>query len=171
MKKTFFALLLLLGTASALKAQTAEAKLQSTSTETYVSGTVKFEETRNGLTVLALIDKAPPGPHGFHIHEFGSCEDYGNKAGGHYNPEGHLHGHVLKNQPPNTHPGDMGNIEIRADGKGKLEMLLPNVSLHSGKLPVAGRAVILHAKPDDFSQPTGNAGGRIGCGPIVITGK
>jgi Cu-Zn family superoxide dismutase len=31
--------------------------------------------------------------------------------------------------------------------------------------------VIIHDKPDDLtSQPTGNAGGRIGCGVIVIQG-
>jgi len=30
--------------------------------------------------------------------------------------------------------------------------------------------VILHEKVDDFSQPVGNAGGRIACGSIVLTG-
>jgi Cu-Zn family superoxide dismutase len=29
--------------------------------------------------------------------------------------------------------------------------------------------VILHEKEDDFGQPTGNAGGRIGCGVIHST--
>jgi Cu-Zn family superoxide dismutase len=29
-----------------------------------------------------------------------------------------------------------------------------------------GRAIIVHAKKDDGGQPTGNAGGRIGCGVI-----
>jgi superoxide dismutase, Cu-Zn family len=28
--------------------------------------------------------------------------------------------------------------------------------------------VIVHAKPDDFGQPVGNAGARIGCGVIGI---
>jgi Cu-Zn family superoxide dismutase len=36
---------------------------------------------------------------------------------------------------------------------------------------VAGRAFVLHEKADDFGQPVGNAGSRIGCGPIVLTGK
>jgi Cu-Zn family superoxide dismutase len=36
---------------------------------------------------------------------------------------------------------------------------------------VGGRAIILHEKMDDFSQPTGNAGGRIGCGTIIVTGN
>ncbi|NET38022.1 MAG: superoxide dismutase family protein [Cyanothece sp. SIO1E1] len=30
-------------------------------------------------------------------------------------------------------------------------------------------AIIVHADPDDFSQPVGNAGARIGCGAIEAT--
>ena len=171
MKKVALVFLLFIGALGALRAETAEARLQSTSTHTYVSGVVTFEETPQGLKVLAMIDKAPPGPHGFHIHEYGSCDDFGNKAGGHYNPEGQVHGHAVKDGPKKAHPGDMGNIQVGPDGKGRLDIVLSKVALLSGNFPVAGRAIILHAKPDDYSQPTGNAGGRIGCGPIVITGK
>lgn len=169
MKKNVLVFLLLIGFAPVLRAETAEAQLASTSTNTVVSGLVKFEDTPRGLKVSAMIDQAPPGAHGFHIHEYGGCGDNGGKAGSHYNPAGHVHGNAVKGGP--AHPGDMGNIEIGADGKGKLEAILPDVTLTSGKMPVAGRAVIFHAKADDFSQPLGNAGGRIGCAPIVLTGK
>ena len=33
---------------------------------------------------------------------------------------------------------------------------------------MSGRAVIIHEKADDFSQPAGNAGGRIACGLIGL---
>ena len=113
----------------------------------------------------------PPGLHGFHIHEFGGCGDSGKAAGGHYNPEGAMHGMLAKDGPHKAHAGDMGNITVDANGGATLETVLPNVHLTGGASSVAGRAVILHEKADDFSQPTGNAGGRIACGPIVITGN
>src|SRR5687768_6831606 len=127
--KIFIGLILLLGFTGILQAETGEAKLASTSTQTYVSGTVKFEDTPAGLKVTAMIDKAPVGAHGFHIHEFGSCDDYGNKAGGHYNPQGHQHGQVGQGM---AHPGDMGNIQIGKDQKGTLEITLPHVKLLAG---------------------------------------
>ena len=61
-------------------------------------------------------------------------------------------------------------VTIDADGSGSLEVELDGMNLSSSSYAVAGRAFILHAKPDDFGQPTGNAGARIGCGSIVITG-
>jgi Cu-Zn family superoxide dismutase len=170
MKKATLFTLALLGAAGYVRAETAEAKIQSTSGAGQI-GTVKFEDTTAGLKVTAQIDNAPAGQHGFHIHEFGSCDDMGNKAGSHYNPEGHQHGNAVKDGPMKAHPGDLGNITVGKDGKGTLEATLQGVSLSGGKNNVGGRAVILHEKVDDFGQPTGNAGGRIGCGQIIITGK
>jgi Cu-Zn family superoxide dismutase len=35
---------------------------------------------------------------------------------------------------------------------------------------IAGRALIVHVAPDDYtSQPAGNAGARVACGVIVVT--
>ena len=65
-----------------------------------------------------------------------------------------------------AHAGDMGNIEIDEDGDGLLKVELAGLSLE-GDNAVMGKAIILHEKEDDFGQPTGNAGGRIGCGVIV----
>jgi Cu-Zn family superoxide dismutase len=67
----------------------------------------------------------------------------------------------------------MGNIEVNPKGSGKATVVLPGVSLTGtgGTPSVEGRAIILHEKADDFGQPTGNAGGRIGCGIITVTGK
>jgi Cu-Zn family superoxide dismutase len=43
-----------------------------------------------------------------------------------------------------------------------------NISIQGQKNPILGRAVIVHAKPDDGGQPVGNAGARIACGVIGV---
>ena len=140
--------------------------LQRTQPNTTLSGTASVAEVPQGLKISAHITGAPPGSHGFHIHEKGSCADGGNAAGGHYNPAQVKHGLVTKDGFSGAHAGDLGNLVVGADGHGSLEAVVPGLTLHGGQYPVAGRALILHEKPDDFGQPTGNAGGRIACGVI-----
>jgi len=133
------------------------------------SGEASFTEENNGVAVEASVSGLAPGKHGFHIHENGSCDDGGKAAGGHFNPDKVMHGYMPKDGMQHAHPGDMGNLEAGSDGKASLKVFLPGVSLTGDKYNVMGKAVVVHEKPDDFSQPTGNAGGRIGCG--VITAK
>ena len=47
-----------------------------------ITGTARFKDTPRGLTISIRIKNAPPGLHGIHIHEFGSCEKGGKGAGG-----------------------------------------------------------------------------------------
>ena len=144
--------------------------IKGTQSDSKISGEVKFTETDDGLELEATVANVPnPGKHGFHIHEFGSCDDIGKACGGHYNPDGVPHGLLEKDGFEKAHAGDLGNIEIKEDGTGTLKAFLPGVSLSEGEYSVAGRAVVLHEKEDDFGQPTGNAGGRIGCGTIIVT--
>ena len=144
----------------------AKAEIRGTSPDSPVSGTATFEDTDKGLAVNVEVMNVSPGLHGFHIHEKGSCDDKGNAAGGHYNPAGVQHGLLPKDGFTGAHAGDFGNIEVGADGKGTLQLVVPDLTIQGGKYDVAGHAVILHEKEDDFGQPTGNAGGRIGCGVI-----
>jgi Cu-Zn family superoxide dismutase len=152
-------------------AETGRAALQGTSPHSTVEGVAMLTETPNGLEITVNVVGVPPGAHGVHIHQFGDCADKGQAAGGHYNPEGTPHGFLPKDGVGKAHPGDMGNLEVRASGSGSLTVVLPGVTLGSGAYSVGGRAIVLHEKTDDFGQPTGNAGGRIGCGIIMITGQ
>ena len=129
-------------------------------------GEVELTETKDGLAVTAEVYNAPPGKHGIHIHENGKCDDAGNAAGGHFNPDGVQHGMVAKDGLVKAHVGDLGNIEVDEYGDGYLSTVIPGASLTQGNYNVTGKAVILHEKEDDMGQPTGNAGGRIGCGII-----
>ena len=142
--------------------------VEGTSEDSELYGEIEFTETKDGLMVNAEVYNAPAGKHGIHIHENGSCEDKGNAAGGHFNPEGVQHGFLPKDGHQMAHLGDLGNIEINEEGEGSLSAVLPGVTLTEGKNSVSGKAVILHEKEDDFGQPTGNAGGRIGCGIIEV---
>ena len=150
-------------------AETGKAAIQGTVEGSTVSGTATVVQTPAGVQVAVQVSGVAPGKHGLHIHQYGDCADQGNAAGGHYNPSNAPHGFLPSDGPERAHAGDFGNLEVGADGTGQLTLTLPpGVALTGGPHSVAGRAVILHEKPDDFGQPTGNAGGRIGCGPILL---
>ena len=148
-------------------AAVAKATLEGTQKNSVLTGTVEFEDSAAGLKVDAKIENASPGKHGFHIHEFSSCEDEGEKAGRHFNPNAAPHGYLPKDGLEKAHAGDFGNIEINENGSGELQLVIPGLVVHDDQYGVAGKAIILHEKQDNFSQPAGNAGKRIGCGVIV----
>jgi len=132
----------------------------------FVHGTVIFEMAEKGVHVVVNLTGLKPGKHGFHIHEFGdiTSED-GSSTGGHFNPMGMPHSMPMSEK---RHEGDMGNIEADENGNGHLDYIDPIMKLE-GEHSIIGHAVIVHEKEDDFiTQPTGNAGARIGNGVIGI---
>jgi Cu-Zn family superoxide dismutase len=131
-----------------------------------VNGIVLFVKEGTGLRVTVGLKNLTPGPHGFHIHEFGDCSaPDGSSAGGHFNPEGAPHGAPSDEK---HHAGDFGNVEAKADGSVTFSYVDPKGTLE-GPNSVIGRAVIVHEKADDLkTQPTGNAGGRLACGTIGV---
>ncbi len=144
------------------------AKITGTAADSKISGEVALAETPDGVTINATFRDVPPGEHGFHVHENGSCDDAGKAAGGHFNPMGSPHGLLPRDGMDKAHAGDMGNVTINENGEGVALIFLPGVTLNAGPHSINGKAIILHEKTDDFSQPTGNAGGRIGCGIISL---
>ncbi len=131
------------------------------------SGVVHFNKAGDTVKVVAEVSGLTPNQaHGFHIHELGdvSAAD-GTATGGHYNPEKHDHALPVTSL---RHAGDLGNLQADATGKARLELTLANISIAGLRNPVLGRSVIVHAKPDDGGQPTGNAGARIGQGAIGL---
>ena len=129
-------------------------------------GTVEFTQEAGGVRVIANLTGLTEGDHGFHIHEKGDCSAAdGTSAGGHFNPEGKAHGAP---DAAERHVGDLGNITADASGQATYNRLDTHLEL-DGDNSIIGLAVIVHALPDDFSQPTGAAGARVGCG--VIEGR
>lgn len=146
-------------------AATATATIESKS-GSKVTGKATFTELPSGETKVEVwIENATPGPHGLHVHETGDCSSPDAKsAGGHFNAEGNPHAGPRDDK---RHNGDLGNIAVGADGKGHLEITVKNLTVKPGPDSVMGKAVVFHEKTDDFkTQPTGDAGGRFGCGVI-----
>jgi superoxide dismutase, Cu-Zn family len=157
-----------------------------------VAGTVTFRvehdhtNVRLRLKRTPTVDTARDAFHGFHIH---ANDDPGNGDGciagspagdfvavdGHWKKDGQLHG---------LHTGDLPSVLIHADGTAELRFTTDRLDLNE----LEGRAVILHAGPDNFgnvpvgaaadqytanspaagtaTSGTGNAGKRIACGLI-----
>ncbi|WP_126429013.1 superoxide dismutase family protein [Brevibacillus marinus] len=134
-----------------------------------LKGIVVFTEVPGGTDVYVKVTGLPPyqagsagrapiGPHGFHIHENGTCEigrsdDPFQAAGGHWNPT---------NQPHGNHAGD---FPVLFSNNGFAAM-----SFFTNRFRVAdviGKAVIIHQNPDDYrTQPAGDSGKRLACGVI-----
>src|SRR5262245_43554431 len=131
-------------------------------------GEAVLTETPHGVLVTATLHDLPPGDHAFHIHEHGKCVAPFDSAGGHFNPKKMHHGFM---NPQGAHAGDMPNVNVEDDGKTKVEVLAPGVTLAKGKpgslVDGEGTSLVVHAAADDYSSdPSGNAGARIVCGVI-----
>lgn len=134
-----------------------------------IAGTVCFWPYRQGTWVSVIVRGLPPyqpatetrppiGPHGFHLHEDGTCAvgnpaDPFQAAGGHWNPDGRPHG---------DHAGD---FPVLFSNNGTAIM-----SFYTDRFEPAaavGKAVIIHLYPDDYRpQPAGAAGPRAACGVV-----
>ncbi|GAA5066825.1 hypothetical protein GCM10025759_00650 [Lysobacter panacisoli] len=135
-----------------------------------VSGKLSVVPMSDGVHITGEVGGlAPNSTHAIHIHEKGDCSAAdASSAGGHFNPSGAPHGKVSSGA---HHGGDMDNIVADREGVAKVNVHASGVTLGGGATnDVAGKAVIVHASPDDYkTQPTGNAGGRIACGIITVT--
>jgi len=135
-----------------------------------ISGVVQFNQISDDKVVIeAQLSGLKPGAHGFHIHSFGNLTKGCETAGGHYNPFNKNHGSPKDKE---RHVGDLGNLEAKKDGTAYLKIEDTLVKLN-GPTSVIGRALVLHANPDDLgkggqsdSLTTGHAGPRIACGVI-----
>jgi superoxide dismutase, Cu-Zn family len=160
-----------------------EAKAILSDTSGVTVGTVRFEGDQNGTIVKVVVNGVTVGLdsfHGFHIHANDGkapCDPTTGftNVGGHWNPSGVAHGH---------HHGDLPSVLIQADGSGDARTVTGRFEPDE----LAGRAVIVHAGPDNFANipnryaagnppvtgpdstttATGDAGGRIACGIVVV---
>lgn len=129
-----------------------------------VKGVLKLQQKGDTLHITGRIRGLTPGKHGFHIHEYGDLTAAdGTSAGGHFNPTGAPHAGPDADK---RHAGDLGNIEADEKGVAMVKVMVKEPQLHF----IVGRSFVVHAGADDLkSQPSGDAGPRVGVGVIGIT--
>ncbi len=154
-------------------------------------GLVRFSEADDGkmLVRAELASAMAAGFHGFHAHAnaagAGCVADSSQPAntwftsvGGHYKEEpGENHG---------NHAGDLPSLLVHRDGTAHLRFTADRLDV----LELNGKALIVHARPDNFgnvpvgaapnqytpnsadavtlTQNTGNAGDRLACGVLEL---
>eukprot|EP00736_Rhodelphis_marinus_P012718 Rmarinus@m.8541 len=137
-------------------------------------GSVVFDQTAEGnpTVIQYKFVGLTPGEHGFHIHAYGDLSNGCLSAGPHYNPFRKDHGGP---SDPERHAGDLGNITASEAGEAEGSFEDLQVKL-IGPHSIIGRAVVVHADPDDLgkgneedSRTTGHAGARVMCGVVGMT--
>ncbi|XP_042393270.1 superoxide dismutase [Cu-Zn] 2-like isoform X2 [Zingiber officinale] len=115
-----------------------------------VGGSLLFiQDAFTGYThVRGRITGLTPGLHGFHIHSFGDTTNGCNSTGPHFNPLNKSHGAPSDWE---RHAGDLGNIVANQDGIAEVYVKDLQIPL-SGPNSVLGRAVVVHADPDDLGR-------------------
>lgn len=135
------------------------------------AGTVSFTQRGDKIRVVASVTGLAPGLHGFHVHEKGDCSaPDAMSAGGHFNPHGKAHGDARADE---RHAGDLGNLTADQEGNATVDLEVDGLSVAAGAPnSVVGRAVVIHANPDDLkSQPAGNSGPRVACGVVAAESR
>ncbi|KAJ6851954.1 superoxide dismutase [Cu-Zn], chloroplastic [Iris pallida] len=131
-----------------------------------------IQEDDGPTTVKVRVTGLTPGPHGFHLHQYGDTTNGCISTGPHFNPKGLTHGAP---EDEIRHAGDLGNIVANAEGVAEATIVDNQIPL-SGPDAVVGRAFVVHELEDDLgkgghelSLSTGNAGGRLACGVVGLT--
>lgn len=157
-------LLLILTTAALASCGLSKTYSINAKSGTSTSGTAKFTEKGNSVTMKITAENLTPGIHAIHIHEKGDCSaGDATSAGGHWNPMKEMHGKWGHGE---FHNGDIGNLVADENGKAVLEFKTDRWCLDCTDVTksIIGKSIIIHKDKDDFmTQPTGNAGGRVGC--------
>jgi Cu-Zn family superoxide dismutase len=169
------ALVLAIALATAVKVQAATATATVNSINANgvgaALGKMTFKDTEKGLLITPDLSGLPPGAHGFHVHEKGSCapaEQNGKKvaglaAGGHYDPQ-----HTGQHEGPNHsggHQGDLPELVVSPNGKATQPVFADRLTVSD----IRGRSILIHTGGDNYSDqpaPLGGGGARIACGVI-----
>ena len=134
-------------------------------------GSAIIRDSAEGARFDLDLHGLPPGQHGFHVHQNGSCAAImkdsrimpAGAAGGHLDPamtgmhEGPLGmGHL----------GDLPALTVGADGTDHEALLAPRIK---DVAALTGRSLMIHVGGDNYSDqplPLGGGGARLACAVV-----
>jgi Cu-Zn family superoxide dismutase len=135
-------------------------------------GTVTVSDSKKGARFRVKLHGLPPGQHGFHVHDKGSC-DPATAADGKITPAGGAGGHMDpamtgKHMGPEGmgHLGDLPALTVDAKGASKQTLTAPHVT---DATQLKGHALMIHAGGDNYADTPaalGGGGARIACGVL-----
>jgi len=127
-----------------------------------------------GVTFTPDLKGLPPGPHGFHVHQFANCGakekhgklEPGEMAGPHFDPD-----KSGKHAGPSGqgHKGDLPLLTAGADGAAQKAVTSKRLKMDD----LANKALVIHQGGDTYAEPppSGGGGTRIACGLIEAAAK
>ncbi|CAM3478003.1 superoxide dismutase family protein [Zobellia roscoffensis] len=134
-----------------------------------MKGEITFTQNDDEVVMKAEFTGLEEGSHAIHLHENADCSSNdGKSAGGHWNPVDERHGKW--GDEKGYHKGDIGNFEADANGNAMVDFSTDQwcIGCDDDTKNIIGRSVIVHQGSDDFtSQPSGDAGSRVGCASIT----
>jgi len=158
-------------TAAQAIAPSAHADLKTANGDAIATATFAQASDEVRISIAFRNRTALVGTHAIHIHGTGQCNPSNfDAAGPIFNPTSKQHG--LRN-PNGPMDGDLPNLVISPAGIAVYNLSAPLVTVGPGAganslLGGRGTSLVVFSQPDDdISQPEGNAGQRIACGPIV----
>ena len=126
-----------------------------------LAGKAEFSQAPSGVMVVVDVEKAPPGKHQVRLYEHADCSNVaGESMGRPFKDEGKVAGETGKER----REGDLGVIDVGADGKGQMAMTLEEATLTPGdKHSLAHRSVVILADREGGHKA---AGKPIACAPM-----
>jgi Cu-Zn family superoxide dismutase len=129
------------------------------------TGVVHFRQAAGaGVDVFAAIDGLPEGRHAYHVHVHGDCSAPDAASAG---PHFHFDGSAF-DRSVNIVTGNLGELVGGGERTATHQSRQAEASLQ-GRFSIIGRAVVIHARPNDHAHPPdGDAGDRLACGVIGV---
>lgn len=159
----------LLSNAALAEVEVAMYKVTETGQGTQL-GTVTLTENQHGVIFTPKLTNLSAGMHGFHVHQYASCEP--KKEDGKIVPGGAAGGHMdakatHQHDTPwgEGHSGDLPALYVDNNGTAESAVLAPRLTL---KL-LDKHALMIHENGDNYAdepKPLGGGGKRIACGVI-----